>query len=128
MRKRVKPKQVQEEIFEAIQSIEKPSFLRNFEEIISDSFVRDTYPGLTLSFASAFIDAVTRNEIENITKKIFSSPYTYRAGWPDLTLVKGEKVKFVEVKTTSKLISSQLRTISDMRQLIQAEFIVVRLK
>ena len=116
------------EIVEAIQSTSKEKFLENFDEIISDAFVSKTYPGLTLPFASAFVDAVERGDLVNITKKFYTDPYTYRAGWPDLTLVKGEEIKFVEAKKNDSLNRKQLRTINDMKSLTRSKFFVVLLK
>ena len=55
-------------------------------------------------------------------------PYRFRSGWPDLTLVNGEYIEFVEVKTTDKLHYSQIDTISFMKDLTPYKFKVVRIK
>lgn len=62
-----------------------------------------------------------------IAKKISESPYTYKNGWPDLTLIKEGKLTFVEVKTNDKLHESQLITIPAMRDIIPSEFKVCRI-
>lgn len=46
--------------------------------------------------------------------------------WPDLTIVKGNEVKFIEVKTTDKLHKSQLVTIPTFRKIIPYDFSVCR--
>ena len=54
--------------------------------------------------------------------------FGYRAGWPDLTLVKGNDVMFVEVKTTDKLHASQRDVILDILSPSNADVRVIRLK
>ena len=80
-----------------------------------------------MEFADAMYDAINSNIYISVAKKIAEDPYAYRNGWPDLTLVKGNKVLFVEVKTKDKLHDSQLVTIPVMRDIIPFVFKVCRI-
>ncbi|MHA1528005.1 MAG: VRR-NUC domain-containing protein [Alphaproteobacteria bacterium] len=53
--------------------------------------------------------------LSKITEIFATDPYEYRKGWPDLTLWKGEKVVFKEVKAPGdRLHKSQRKTISEV--------------
>jgi len=71
--------------------------------------------------------AISRQQLAKITSKLLEAPYKYRKGWPDLTLVRNRVVEFVEVKTTDKLHTSQLETISAMQPVLDSKFSVVRI-
>ena len=112
------------EIISSISSVNKNKYISNFKEIISTSRVGFEYPEVTTEFASAMYDAIDLELFISIAKKISEDPYQYRNGWPDLTLVKGREVLFIEVKTKDRLHDSQLITIPVMRNIIPFEFSV----
>jgi hypothetical protein len=49
-----------------------------------------------------------------IAEVFVQRPYDYRAGWPDLTLVGEDGVRFVEIKTTDRFHESQVRFARDI--------------
>lgn len=106
----------------SISSVTKDQFINNFNEIISTPFISSEYPELNIEFAIAMYEAIDKNIYINVARKVAEDPYTYRNGWPDLTLVKDKKVFFIEVKTTDKLHDSQLITIPEMRNILPFEF------
>jgi hypothetical protein len=114
------------EIILSISSTTRQEFIDNFKEIISKPFIASRYPELSLNFATAIYDSIDKNIFIAIAKKIAETPYTYRNGWPDLTLIKDNKVSFVEVKATDKLHISQLITIPIMREITQLSFHVCK--
>ena len=79
-----------------------------------------------LSVASLYSTPLIRQLFVDVAKKFSEDPYTYRSGWPDLIIVKGKEVKFIEVKTTDKLHKSQLVTIPTFRKIIPYDFSVCR--
>jgi hypothetical protein len=121
-------KENKNEILESITLTTNKEFLDNFSEIISYTFVQEAYPGLTINFARQFLKAIERRSLVLVAEKLFESPYEYRKGWPDLTLVKNGEVKFIEVKTTDKLHQSQIQIFNQFRPLLPAQFEVLRLK
>ena len=122
---------LKEKVTELISSIRKTSrskFLKNVKEILKQPFIQREYPGLTEKCCIAIFDAVDTEVFIRVANKFAEEPYTYRAGWPDLTLVKGKEVQFIEVKTTDKLHSSQLTTIPVLMQILPYKFSVYRVR
>lgn len=113
-------------IFNQIQQSTKTTYLAAFAEIMSYSPNREWYPGLSLAFADALFDAVPKSDFVQLAKWISKDP-VHRNGWPDLTLVKGGRLKFVEVKTTDRLHHSQLVTIPALVREIDADVSVLQL-
>jgi hypothetical protein len=56
------------------------------------------------------------------------NPYDFRAGWPDLTIARENELRFVEVKTTDKLHSSQKNTITEVLKPWGASVSVLQIK
>lgn len=111
----------------SIAKTNRKSFIRNANEILSQSFIKGLYPSLTVDCLLAIFDAIDTNVFQNVVIKISEDPYGYRAGWPDLTIVKDKEVQFIEVKTTDKLHNSQLNTIPVMMSVLPYKFSVYRL-
>jgi len=116
-----------EEIIMSIPSVSKKRYINNFHEIISDPFIASEYPELSMEFAIAMYDAVNTDVYIAVARKVAEDPYTYRNGWPDLTLIKKDEVLFIEVKTDDKLHESQLITIPTMRDIMSFPFRVCRI-
>jgi hypothetical protein len=114
-------------IFKQIRQTTKAKYLDSFSEIISYKLIRELYPGLSLEFADALFDAVPKKGFEQLARWVSKDP-NHRNGWPDLTLVKGGRLSFVEVKTTDKLHHSQLVTIPSLVREIGADVSVLQLK
>jgi len=116
-----------EQIIKSISSVSKARYVGNFHEIISYPFIASEYPELSMEFATAMYDAIGTDVYIAVAKKVAEDPYTYRNGWPDLTLVKKHEVLFIEVKTNDKLHESQLVTIPIMRDIMPFPFRVCRI-
>jgi len=118
-----------DEIIFSISKVNKKTFLLNFSDIICQpSTQMDKCPELSIDFANAIFDAIETNLFIKLATRIAQDPYTLRNGWPDLTLVKGDQVRFIEVKTTDKLHCSQLVTIPIMRKILPFQFSVCKVK
>lgn len=115
-----------DEIIMSIPSVSKNKYLNNFKEIINNAYIASCYPELSIDFANAMYDAINSEIFIKVAKKMAENPYLYRKGWPDLTLVKGNEVLFIEVKTNDKLHESQLITIPAMREVLPYNFSVCK--
>lgn len=82
----------------------------------------------TEGFWLALYRAIKREELVNLYMAMSSAPQQrYRNGWPDLVIIDNGQVQFIEVKTTDRLIMSQIRTIPMARdRLPSAAFEVLR--
>lgn len=78
-------------------------------EILRDPAIRQYYPRVRLEFLLTLWKTLGPARLAEIARIFLSRPYDYRAGWPDLTLVGNDGLRFVEVKTTDLLHESQLR-------------------
>jgi hypothetical protein len=115
-----------ETVLKQIQQTSKEKYLAAFSEIISYSLIREWYPGLSLEFADALFDAVPKAHFERLARWVSKAP-EHRNGWPDLTLVKDGRLKFIEVKTTDKLHHGQFVTIPALISEIGADISVLQL-
>lgn len=114
-------------IIRSISTTKRDQFIDNFKEIITQPFIQKEHPGNSINVAVALFDAINTNTFINLAKKFSEDPYSYRSGWPDLTLVKDNKVYFIEVKTTDKLHKSQLKTIPAIMEVLPYDFSVLRI-
>lgn len=66
-------------------------------------------------------------EFINIGRLFFSNPNLYFKGWPDLIILKNDRVRFIEVKTNDKLRRSQIITIGDFKKSTSLDISVLRI-
>lgn len=97
------------DILTSIQNISFSKLKQNIYEIAANKFIREFYPNVTEKFLLSLSENVDLNLISKIAELFFNDPYKYRAGWPDITIIKNNNISFVEVKTTDLLHESQLR-------------------
>ena len=116
-----------DELIRSIAYTNKKSFLKNIQEISAQDFIVNEHPNLSIECCEALFDAIDTHVFIRLAKKIAEDPYTFRKGWPDLTIVKGKDVQFIEVKTTDKLHKSQLTTIPEMKKILPYPFYVYRI-
>lgn len=102
------------EIGDAIGAADRSTVVRNFERIYAAG-VDQYYPGVSVEFIEQLHIALAA-KLPAIFARFSSDAYCYRAGWPDLTAVRGQDVRFREVKTSDKLHGSQLETIREVLQ------------
>ena len=99
----------QEEIISCATSISAQDLESNINEICADAMVQEFYPNLRAPFVRLLAQVVSPELRVALLQTFFSKPYEYRSGWPDLTVVDGAHLSFVEVKTTDKFHESQFR-------------------
>ncbi|MCB5207801.1 VRR-NUC domain-containing protein [Methylovorus mays] len=104
------------EVFSTIATSDQAVVERNLREVLGDPFVQDAYPRVQLSFALELLRAIDRSKLLEIAQRLAMKPYEYRSGWPDLTVIGGNGVRFVEVKTTDRFQASQLRFATEVAE------------
>lgn len=114
-------------IINCINNTNRARFISNFTEIINTPSVKKEYPKLNVKMATSLFDAISTKDFINIAYKISEDPYTFRKGWPDLTIIKNNEVRFIEIKTTDKLQKSQMLTIPVMRTILPYIFSVLKI-
>ena len=105
----------------------KATVQANLAEIMSQPRYSTIYPAIDAEALIAIWQAITPTQLASLASRIFDDP-GYRAGWPDLTLARGNEVMFVEVKTTDKLHASQRDVILEILKPMGANVRVLRLK
>jgi len=98
-----------------------------FEEIYASPMISEWYPGITTDAVIRVFTVLGPERLAAITSAIMEAPYTYRAGWPDLTMTNGTEMLWAEVKTTDKLHHSQITTLRRMKALLPGQIRVVQL-
>ena len=120
-------KESSELILNAVRNADVAQVESHFKEIYMFPQIPEYYPGLTEGIMSSLFAAIGAERLTQITAAIMENPYTYRAGWPDLTMVKGLDMLWVEIKTTDRLHLSQIMTIFRMKPLLPGNVCVVQL-
>jgi len=98
-----------EEIFSCAAQISVQDLQSNISEICANTMVQEFYPNLRAPFVRLLAQVVSQELRVSLLRTFFIKPYEYRSGWPDLTVVDGACLSFVEVKTTDKFHESQFR-------------------
>lgn len=114
------------ELIGSIHDVNKHVYSANLREILGKSTIQYLFPDLSFQCCLALFEAIELETFSKVTEKFAENPYVYRSGWPDLTLIKGAEVRFVEVKTTDKLHESQLVTIPALRKCLPYDFSVYK--
>ena len=115
------------QILVAIRAASSAVVVAAFKEIYSSLMVQEYYPGLTSEVIATLFEALGAERLASIAEAIIEDPYTYRSGWPDLTMTRGGEMQWVEIKTTDKLHMSQVTTIHRMKPLLPGSVRVVQL-
>lgn len=115
------------QLLSAIRSANSAKVVRNFNEIYGLPMIEEYYPGLTSEAIASLFDALGSERLADIAAAIMEAPYTYRAGWPDLTMTNGSEMLWAEIKTTDRLHQSQITTLHRMKPLLPGRICVVQL-
>lgn len=92
-----------------------------------DNWPLKDYVGLNLPFIISLYDSLGNETLHEIAKTYFTDPAAFGGGWPDLTTIdRNNVVRLFEVKTSDKLLRSQIITISEMANYFQIEVIKVK--
>ena len=105
----------------------KRRVISNLNEIGGQDYIR-SYHSFSVKIAIAIFKSVGRESLTNLLAKFSEDPYSYRSGWPDLTIVREREVQLVEIKTTDKLHSSQLVTMPMLQEILPCKVSVLRIK
>lgn len=105
----------------------KRRVISNLKEIAKQDYIK-SYHSFSAGLAIAVFKSVSRESLTLLLSKFSENPYSYRNGWPDLTLVRKREVRLVEIKTTDKLHASQLETIPMLQQILPCKVSVLRIK
>jgi hypothetical protein len=76
---------------------------------------------------ASLFNSLGSETLAQITEAIMEAPYSYRAGWPDLTMTNGDTMLWAEIKTTDRLHMSQISTLDRMKSLLPGEIRVVHI-
>ena len=87
---------------------------RHFSEIHSKSLYSTLYPEMSIDGLLAIWQSIGATGWAKIAEAFLIDPYTFRAGWPDLSVASGNSLRFIEIKTSDKLHSSQKETFSKL--------------
>lgn len=91
-----------------------------------DNWPWTDYVGLNLSFLISLYEAIGNKTLYEIARTYFTDPSSFGGGWPDLTTIDHNNVvRLYEVKTTDKLLRSQIITISEMSKNFPIEIMKV---
>jgi hypothetical protein len=80
------------------------------------------------NFMLELFEHLGREKLADILLAFSAAPYDYRAGWPDLIVLQNRAMTLVEVKTSDKLLESQLRFAKGIGTPMGFDCGVVRLK
>ncbi|MGI8437833.1 MAG: hypothetical protein ACR2NX_13185 [Chthoniobacterales bacterium] len=97
-------------------------------EILCDPFIRNYYPQVKHDFLLTVWKTLGAATIAEIARVFLSKPYDYRSGWPDLTLVGADGLRFVEVKTNEGLQSAQWRIVRAFARPLGLKFSMARVQ
>ena len=101
---------------------------KNFTRINENQFIQANHPRMDIEVAVGLWRTLGEARLKGIISKFLEDPYSYRAGWPDLTLIRGEELAFVEVKTSDRMRLSQLSIVQEFVIPIGLPFRVVQLR
>ena len=116
------------DIVSEIASATSQSISRNLTSFLAFNDETGSYPAMDHASLLALWEALGAKKMAEIASIFVQDPYAFRAGWPDLTLTRDGKLLFVEIKTTDKLHTSQVRTIYEMVKPANLDVRVVRVK
>jgi len=116
------------EIIETVRTITPDVLARNVKELSESAMLQSFFPRVNQQFMLELFDHLGGNKLADILQAFSAAPYDYRAGWPDLIVLQNRMIKFVEVKTSDKLLESQLRFARGIGTPMSFDCRVVRLK
>jgi len=105
---------------------------KNFKKIleIDNLYYKDLrkYRNISQDIVIRTYKCIGNEDISKIGMLILSNnPYIYSTGWPDLMLIKDNRIRFVEVKRKDKLKKSQIITIGDLKKITNLNLSVLEI-
>lgn len=114
-----------------IRDADRDAFLASWRTLAEWNRQISTHPATHVAPKDAFtvLGGVGAATLAAIAAQVFSEPYAYFCGWPDIMLLDAQGVlRFIEVKTSDKLSIAQIITMCDMRAAAKLDMRVVKLK
>ncbi|WP_417837650.1 hypothetical protein [Thalassospira tepidiphila] len=78
----------------------------------------------SIRLASVIADDI-KGHVTELTS-FLDRPYSAQSGWPDIAYLDGGKIKFIEVKASDKLISSQIYNILALPKFLAKRLLVIK--
>jgi len=103
-----------DKIVNEIRSATTEQICRHFLEIRSKELYSTLYPEMSIDGLLAIWQSIGAVGWARIAESFLIDPYTFRAGWPDLSIASGNSLRLIEVKTSDKLHASQQETLSKL--------------
>jgi hypothetical protein len=116
------------EIEDTVRNISPDALARNVNELATSTTLASFFPRVKQAFMLKLFEHLGRDKLADILLAFSAAPYDYRAGWPDLIVIRDGTMKLVEVKTSDKLLDSQLRFARGIGTPMGFDCGVVRLK
>lgn len=102
---------IEDDLINIALDIKRDVFLSNYRRIFKKGF---SWFGADEFIAIKVFEILGKKRLVQILKLFFKDFNAFRLGWPDLTVIIENEVNFIEIKTTDKLIISQLITIPEI--------------
>lgn len=120
----------EEEIIESINNMDLEKVSHNYDKIlnmqVNKSWELWKWYDINKTFAEKVYLGLGNEQFKKIAKVLFRDPYAYCKGWPDITVVKNNSVKLLEIKKNDTLHRSQIITLSDMMKDTGLEICVIK--
>lgn len=116
------------EIVDSVRNVTSDALERNVSELSRSSTLASFFPRVKATFMLELFEQLGREKLADLLMAFSDAPYDYRAGWPDLIVIEGGQMSLVEVKTSDKLLDSQLCFAKGISSPMGFDCNVVRLK
>jgi hypothetical protein len=94
-------------------SRKKYTRITDYGSSTDSSSMLDSFPGIKKRMFVDLYDALGNQKLLEIARIFGEDPYEYRKGWPDITMWKDGKVRFLEVKSPGDQVHKSQVTIID---------------
>jgi len=102
-------------LIDLMKNVNTQSIKKNFEKLSKNFFINDyTREHLDSDLLIKIYNGLGNDKLTKIVKIYFDNIYASLYGWPDLTLVKDNNVKLIEIKKKDKLRRSQIITLDTL--------------
>jgi len=114
------------ELIDCARKITDAEFQSHISEICIHPSTKKNYPHIQQDFLYALAKTIPVDLRVQLLQTYMLNPYAYRAGWPDLTVLRNGTISFIEVKTTDRLHESQIRFATEVATPLGLECQVVQ--
>ena len=101
---------------------------RDIRAVHSEVAWYESYRFLTEEIFAGIWRALGADRLRLVAEALERKSFEYQRGWPDLTLARNGELLLVEVKTSDRLIGSQIRIHQELLEPLSIPFKVLRIK